>query len=463
LSRAFLARRLAVLPLLTASFLACHRERSPVSTLWIVVDTLRADHVGAYGYERDTLPALRPLIENGTLFERVYVTQTETTPSIGSMLTGLQPWKHGVQALYTSLHPDNVTLAEMLRERGYQTAAFVSSFVMSRRFSGLDQGFDVYDDFVEDRERFRENFERRAAGTLGLARVWLEKRDPRRPFFLFVHLIDPHGPYDPPSPFDARFRSVDKIPIAGVIPAYQAFPGQTDLNFYRDRYDGEVAYLSEQLRGFLDFLRQEQLFDPTLMLFIADHGESLGEHGIYFEHGWDTHEEVARVPFIVKPPAGRGARGSRVAPPVSAVDLLPTTLEMLGLPQLPGLDGRSLARALNGAALEPREVFVQSRRREQQWARVDGTRKTMLVESEGKTDWFSYDLGSDPTEKTFLSATAPEREALAAWVRRARAHRTPFQPLRNVLEATRTELVQQRLQEREREDLERLRALGYVR
>jgi arylsulfatase A-like enzyme len=207
---------------------------------------------------------------------------------------------------------------------------------------------------------------------------------------------------------------------------------------------------------------QEGLFDPTLVLFTSDHGEGMGEHGVYFEHGRDTHEELARVPLVVKPPAGRWRRGGRVAAPVSALELLPTTLEILSLPPPEGIDGRSFAAALEDGGFDSRPVFIQARRRQQHWARIDGWRKTMLVERGGETTWSLFELAGDPEERQPLAPSAADQAALADWVRRARAYRTVFKPVRNILDASRTDIVQERLRERDREDLERLRALGYV-
>src|SRR4029079_13615818 len=139
-------------------------------------------------------------------FENVYTPQPETTPAIASMFTGLYPVHHGVNQLYTPLHDQNTTVAERFSKDGYDTAAFVSSFVMIRRFSNLGQGFRVYDDYVTERELYRNNFERKATAALEGVRLWVEHRhrQDKKPFLLFVHLIDPHGPYAPPEPYAHR-------------------------------------------------------------------------------------------------------------------------------------------------------------------------------------------------------------------------------------------------------------------
>ena len=253
---------LLVLLALTAA-LGCGRGSQPTPVVWIVVDTLRADHLDWYGYARPTSAGLERLRADGLLFEHAYTPHPETTPAIASLLTGLDPPRHGVRGLYQKLHGDNRSLAEVLADAGYETAAFVSSFVMIRDFCGLDQGFATYDDFVTERERNRDNFERRAAATLALARDFLDRRDPGRPLFLFLHLIDPHGPYDPPEPWSIRFRTVEEIPIRGTVPLYQRLPGVDRLGPYVDRYDGEIAYASRELGGFLDLLVVAGLYDRS--------------------------------------------------------------------------------------------------------------------------------------------------------------------------------------------------------
>ncbi|HLX08971.1 MAG TPA: sulfatase [Thermoanaerobaculia bacterium] len=386
----------------------------PVSCIWIVVDTLRADHLEWYGYGRPTAPELRPLVERGVLFEHAYTSLPETTPAMSSMLTSMYPYRHGVQHLFQRLNDRNVTAPELLKKAGYATGAFVSSFVMIRNFSNFARGFDVYDDFVDEREKYRDNYERKAARTLDRARTWIEAHR-AAPFFCFIHLIDPHGPYTPPGKFALRFHSATTEPIAkSLIPSYQQMPGVTDANRYRDLYDGEIAYASSELGRFFAYLESADLLAPNLVVFAADHGEAMGEHGFYFQHGSDIYEQEVHVPLIVKPPAGmRAARGTRVAQTVSVVDILPTVLETLGLPSLAVFQGRSLVPLLVGDAGDAggvfarRPVFFELNGHIRQVGEVRAGRKLLLAGDQ----LAEYDLGRDPAERIPLP---PERRDLAA-------------------------------------------------
>jgi arylsulfatase len=308
----------------------------------IVVDTLRADHMSCYGYDRPTSPAMCALAEDGVLFERAYTTRTATTPAIASMLTGLYPHRHGVKHLYLVLPPSMVTLAERLQVAGWATGGFVSSFVMVRDFSGLDQGFEVYDDDVQTRELSRDNYQREAAVTVERALAWLRAHGPHA--FLFVHLIEPHGPYTPPSPYLERFALPATGPVPGDIPAYQRLPGLRTVSEYVGRYDGEIATSDAALGSLFGALRTLGWYDPATIVLVADHGESLGEEDYWFHHGSSVNDAEAHVPLIVKFPAGAAGAptsGSRVSAPVSVVDVFPTVLHAAGA----GVAGDSPAAA----------------------------------------------------------------------------------------------------------------------
>jgi arylsulfatase A-like enzyme len=433
---------------------------APPSCIWIVVDTLRADHLEWYGYGRATAPELRPLVEQGVVFDSAYAALPETSPSIASMLTGLAPYRHGVEHLYDRLSDHNVTAARLLAGAGYRTGAFVSSFLMIRDFSNLGGGFEVYDDFVDEREAYRENYERKAAGTLSLARAWIESHR-HEPFFCFIHLIDPHGPYTPPGAFAERFRSHDAVPIpAAVIPPYQRIPGVVDFNRYRDLYDGEIAYSAHELGGFLDYLRGAGLFDPSLIIFNADHGEEMGEHGFYFAHGDDIFEQNVHIPLIIKPPAGMEARrGRRVAQPVSALDLLPTMLAALGQPRPGFLEGRSLAQLLDGGAPDDGAVFFELHLRPPLSGEVRGSRKTLFVD--GRLT--SYDLATDPGERHPLPPLAADAADLTTWRHAADRWRRPFPVVVNTMAyALRGAYIRGRSHAADDADRRRLRSLGYL-
>jgi arylsulfatase len=317
--------------LLTVSLMACTRtasERWPQGPIvLVVVDTLRADHVTCYGYPRPTTPSICRLARDGVTFERAYTPRTATTPAIASVFTGLYPHRHGVRRLYQVLPLAMETLAEQLHQHGYKTGGFVSSFVMVRDFSGFDQGFDIYDDLVATREPFRENFERSARDTVDWAVAWLRTAGPHA--FLFVHLIEPHGPYTPPSPFAERFALPADGPRATDVPGYQKIPGVSFVSEYVGRYDGEIAAADDAIGRLLETLRTFGWYESATIVLMADHGESMGEEGLWFQHGHSVHDAEARVPLIIKfavhnPQAV--PRASRVTEPVSLVDLFPTML-----------------------------------------------------------------------------------------------------------------------------------------
>jgi len=293
----------------------------------IVVDTLRADHLNCYGYSRPTSPASCALAGDGVLFERAYTTQTTTTPAIASMLTGLYPHRHGVTQLYFVLPSTMVTLAERLQSRGWSTGAFVSSFVMMRAFSGFDQGFDIYDDDVQTPE-LDENYERDGTTTVARAVDWLRSHGPRA--FLFLHLIEPHGPYRPPSPYRERFALPPGGGDPGEMPDYQRLPELRTVDEYVGRYDAEIAAGDAALAVMIDALRSLGWYDAATIVLVADHGESLGEEGQWFRHGESVNDAEAHVPLIVKFASDTGGApppGSRISTPVSVVDIFPTILQ----------------------------------------------------------------------------------------------------------------------------------------
>jgi arylsulfatase A-like enzyme/Tfp pilus assembly protein PilF len=295
------------------------RPKPSPNVLLISVDTLRADHLGAYGAGGAT-PRLDALANAGVVFERAVAQVPITLPSHASLFTASYPFAHGVRDNGSfRLSDESRTLTEVFRAAGYRTAAFVGSFALDSRF-GLDQGFELYDDFYGDTSSLG-NFaisERPAADVLAPALDWLSQ--PREaPWFAFVHLYDPHAPYAPPTPFRERFAS--------------------------DPYRGEIAYVDEALGDFLEELSNRGRLENTLLVVTSDHGEGLGEHGER-THGMFAYETTLRVPLIfswegVLPPR-------RVASRVRLLDVAPTLLELSGLEPLPGSQGVSFVPFLEG-------------------------------------------------------------------------------------------------------------------
>ena len=334
---------LRLVPGLVGAFLAaCSPELPTPNVLLITLDTVRADRCSVNGYPRPTTPTLERLSKEGVAFDAAYAPSPVTAPSHASLFTGLYPPRHGLDRNGGRLAEAPPTLAEILEAQGYQTAGIVSSFVLNEKF-GVARGFDVWmDQFEPSRSKTvrREwegleipaGFDRRAYDTTHLARTWLtQKRDPARPFFLFVHYFEPHGPYAPPEPWRSRFR-------------------RDEADRHAEHYDSGIAYTDHEVGELLDRLDELRLTDDTLVIVTSDHGEGLMDHGVS-AHGPQLYEEAVRVPLLIRWPRAIPA-GDRRRAPVSLVDVVPTILDLLGLPPPPVLDGRSLSPALRKGAPE---------------------------------------------------------------------------------------------------------------
>jgi len=316
-------------------------------------DTLRADRLGVYGYERDTSPRLDAFARDCVVFEEAYSTAPMTQPAVSSMLTGRMPIEIGAAPGNTELMPPDVeTLAEQLRAHGLATAGVVSNWMLKRDEGdiGVQQGFDHFDDEMTDREVTRpEMRERLATGTTDAAIAWLADR-PSDEFFLWVHYQDPHGPYTPPDEFAQLFNSPrgagPPLPLSpnvlgkGGLPTYQALGSERDPTVYRDLYDAEIRYVDTEVGRLLDWLEEQDLLDGSLIVFTSDHGEALGEHDFWFCHGESVYRELVRVPLLIRWPDGQapeglgtvGDDGIRRCPRVaSLLDIAPTALAAVGL------------------------------------------------------------------------------------------------------------------------------------
>jgi arylsulfatase len=354
----------AAVLVVAAAIMAVRRfGATPPNVLLITVDTLRADHLHCYGQPLPTSPNIDALAARSMVFERAIAASGYTGPSHSSIMTGRYPRRQSMGLSNGMLALDDVqTLAGVLRQRGYDTAAFVSNVVLAAR-SGLNRGFDVYDDQLPDPEPNRRNvFERRAPQTVKRALDWLE-RARAKPFFLWVHFQDPHGPYTPPAPYRDAFHvaSVDgdpELPVLddnggqGGIPPYQLVDGPRRVSDYRSRYAGEIAYTDQSLGELLTAVERH---GPTIVVVTADHGESFGENGFYFAHGHSAAPDLSHVPLLVSAP---GVPAARRADPVSHVDVMPTVLELAGVPVPAGVEGIALGPTLRARApLPERAVF----------------------------------------------------------------------------------------------------------
>jgi choline-sulfatase len=368
--------------LLTALLVAGACQRStpaPTNLLLITIDTLRADRLGAYGYRTARTPNLDGLAANGALFEQAIAQAPVTLPSHASILTGTYPPTHGVRDnVAYRVTEESLTLAEVLKEKGYDTAAFVGAYPLHRSF-GLAQGFSVYDDQFGSQKDAPAGFfaERRASAVLDAARSWL-REERSRPLFCWVHLFDPHVPYDPPQPGGG------------------------------DPYDEEIAYVDAELGKLFTELKETGLLEKTLVVLTSDHGESLGEHGER-THGFYIYDATLRVPLLFHHPSLGAPR--RIDAQVRTVDILPTVLELLGVTVPPAVEGKSLRPALQGESLAlpayaesyvPLVNFHWSplrALRHEGWKYIEAPRPEL------------YDLKRDPKETANLASAEAERAA----------------------------------------------------
>lgn len=326
------------------------------NVLLITVDTLRADHLGAYGHAQPTSPALDRLARDGVVFDEAYTPVPTTAPAVASLLTGSYVDVHGVRENEAELPATTFTLGEALSAAGWASAGFYGNGALAK---GFGQGLASWQPFDP-----KWTSDDAAGGALAVA--WLETA--RAPWFLWVHFMDPHGPYTSPAERSASFvypatpelrRELPPSPTNwgfGVIPRYQLLPGLRRVGDYVRRYDGEIVGTDLQVQRLLDALERRGLLDDTLIVFTADHGESLGEDDYFFQHGKVLNEASLRVPLVLRHP--QLPRGARVAAPVSLIDLLPTLTALLGVPLSQPVAGIDVRPALTGGALPERDLLA---------------------------------------------------------------------------------------------------------
>jgi arylsulfatase A-like enzyme/Tfp pilus assembly protein PilF len=395
--------------------------RPAPNVLLVTIDTLRADHVGVYGYDRASTPHLDALARRGTRFENALAAVPLTGPSHATIFTGRYPPVHGVRDnVFFPFDDRYPTLATLLREHGYRTAAFVGAYPVASSF-GFGRGFDVYNEDYHDTPLKGEMAERPANEVADAALAWLA-RDEGDPFFMWVHFYDPHTPYVPPPPYRDRFS---------------------------DRpYDGEIAFADEQLGRILDGLREHGHDDDTVALVLADHGESLGQHD-EASHAILVYQATLHIPFIM---AGPGIPAGRTVEPwVGATDVLPTVLGLLGVEAPEGLPGHDLRPLVSGSSRGSGPHYAESLfgRLHCHWAVlrawVEGDWK--LIEG---AEAELFNLAEDPQERENRAELEPER------VMRMR------EELREALDRMAPGGDSARAQSLSPEQQEQLQALGYV-
>lgn len=407
----------------------------PSNVLLITIDTLRADHLSCYGYPRATSPVLDRLAAEGVRFDQAVAQWPKTGPSFASLFTATYPKDNNiVRRVGRPVPPEFRMMAEVLREQGYSNYAVVANGALAGELH-YDQGFDVYHEtWKRGEEVHRDN---RASIVTEHALEVARAIDPEKPFFFWVHYIDPHFPYEPPDEWKDLFQGDDwydperQIRVRAnrrksemrAIGTSEVLDGRTEHAFYVARYDAEIAYADDQIGVLLERLAAAGLLDRTLTVVTSDHGESLGEHEYYFGHGRLSYQTCLRVPLIFHYP---GVIPPRVDPePVELIRLAPTVLDVAGVRLEDGrwMQGRSLARRLLGGepeSGEPVYAFAESGYpKNRRWQKVVRDRRFKLIHAPDWADqrWITkkrrdefalFDLESDPMETANVAAEHPE-------------------------------------------------------
>lgn len=424
----------------------------PANVVVILVDTLRADHLGYHGYDRPTSPRIDALAAESVSFMQHSVHASRTGPSVASLITGLHPRSHGVVNPLTHfdakgmLNDSQTTLAEILSDAGYQCAGFVANTNISEKL-GFSQGFDHY-----------ELLRWKSADVLNAALfAWLDKRAESaksdEPLCLYLHYVDPHSPYEAPADVAKVFtdpgyrgkvkgghRQLDRV-VAGKLHFDDA-----DLHQLKALYDAEIRFFDTQLGVLLDDLEARGLLDGALVVFVSDHGEEMLDHDSLL-HGYTLYEEQLRVPLLIRHP---NLAPARIESPSRQIDILPTLLDLLEIPRHPDIQGESLMAEVAGLAVN-RPVFAEASLR---------AMKTVQLESFSEGGWKLigttvpepgeqlFHLAEDPKEQNDLREARPEVAA------RVRAAMREFRDALPIGKSIPVELTPAEVDE--------LRALGYL-
>ncbi len=413
----------------------------------VTIDTLRADHVGCFGDHEIRTPALDELARDGLRFANAFTPSPLTNTSHASIMTGLLPSTHGVLHFGAPLSPDARTLAEVLKEHGYQTAAFIGSVILDRSLApGLDRSFDYYDTFPAHLPKTASRYvrlERRGMDVVSRAEKWLTKCGALQAKFVWVHLYDPHDPYDPPPPYNRKYAA--------------------------RLYDGEIAYADSALANFLSFLKQHGDYESSTVIVVGDHGEGLGEHGEQ-THGIFLYDSTTHVPLIIKLPQSASAKasagslptGNLITTQVRTLDIFPTVLALESIAAPEHLDGASLQPLwLAGAPAGASEVP----------GAASPTNPWQIAFAE--TD-YPLDFGWAPLKSIragmakYIEAPRPEYYDLVADPHETKNLYEPWNPTVQKLRAAIAEFRKRRAESRNEaprvssQTLEELKALGYL-
>lgn len=464
-----------LMPAISADSRAHAAEQPHV--IFISIDTLRADHLGCYGYERETSPRIDAFAEESVRFEQAFSQASWTLPSHMSMMTSQYPHVHGVENDGMSLSRDATTLAMVLGDEGYHTAAFVSWVYLGKRF-GFHKGFREFTELLPpaDKVDSATTAAFKAAQVTDKAIAWLKKKEHRKPFFLFVHYFDPHINYDAPEPFkkmfDPDYDGPEGVGTFGWLRKYikgvHEKPNKIEprpLQHAIALYDGEIRYTDTHVGRLFDAIDGTVGLENCLIVLTSDHGEEFNEHGSMEGHQWTLYEEVVHVPLIIRAP-DRAAAGAVVRRPVELIDIATTILAWLDIEAPPTFQGEDLKPWMDGRTERVADTLAYGeidRFNKKQFLRTDRY-KLIHTDDIGKNKrgvpvqagYELYDIREDPTEQRNLFNDLPDVAGSLMWV--LEQHRR-----------SRPEAVSapsRRRPEREvklsAHELERLRSLGYV-
>lgn len=467
-----------VMTLTVVTIGACNRspaetveDRPPPHVVFISIDTLRADHLGCYGYTRETSPGIDRLAANSVRFNNAFSQSSWTLPSHMSMMTSQYPHVHGVETGKKPLPADGITLAESLSSAGYYTAAFVSWVYVDSRY-GFSQGFDKFTELIPPKHKVDSStkWSFKAEQVSDAAIEWIN--EPNRgetPFFLFVHYFDPHIDYEPPEGFDRLFDENYTGTAQGTFQWLKTYikgmhrePNRIDprdLEYIKSLYDGEIRYTDLHVRRLLDAVDKAVGLDHCLVILTSDHGEEFNDHGSMEGHQWTLYDEIIRVPLIVRFP-GAAHAGKVVDAPVELLDIAPTILDFAEVDAPATFQGESLRPLATAEPQTERLVYAETRRHTTRQS-IRGSRYKLIHTDDTGTNrrgvpiragYELYDLENDPGERN--NVYDPEADIARLLVSRLHAIRASGPPTEGDDDEITVELSD--------EELRLLKSLGYA-